>query len=51
MEEIIIKAMERSEKPKKVRDAGFIPGVLSGSDTTAISVQFEAAELSKVIVV
>ncbi len=49
MEEIILKATERTEKPKKVRNAGYIPGVLSGSDTTSTSVQFKAAELNKII--
>ena len=50
MEEIIIKAMERSEKPKKVRNAGFIPGVLNGPGTTSTSVQFETVALNKIIV-
>lgn len=49
MEEIILKATERSEKPKKVRNAGFVPGVLSSSDTTSIPVQFESVELGKII--
>jgi large subunit ribosomal protein L25 len=49
MEEIILKATERTEKPKKVRNAGFVPGVLSSSDTTSIPVQFESIELSKVV--
>jgi len=49
MEEIIIKAMERTEKPNKVRNAGFIPGVLSGPGKTSTSVQFESAVLNKII--
>jgi large subunit ribosomal protein L25 len=49
MEEIILKAMSRSEKPKKVRNAGFIPGVLNGPGTTSISVQFEIVALNKII--
>jgi large subunit ribosomal protein L25 len=49
MEEIILKTMTRSEKPKKVRNAGFIPGVLNGPGTTSTSVQFEAVALNKII--
>ncbi|MHB8963992.1 MAG: 50S ribosomal protein L25 [Saccharofermentanales bacterium] len=49
MEEIILKAVKRSEKPKKVRELGFIPGVLNESDTTSTSVMFEAAALNKII--
>jgi len=49
MEEIIIKAMERTEKPNKVRNAGFIPGVLSGPGKTSTSVKFESAVLNKII--
>jgi large subunit ribosomal protein L25 len=46
----ILKAMERSENPKKVRDAGFIPGVLNGPGTTSTSVQFETTALNKIII-
>ena len=49
MEETILKATTRTESPKKVRDAGFIPGVLNEADTTSTSVQFETAALNKVI--
>ena len=49
MEDIILKAMARSESPKKVRNAGFIPGVLNGPGTTSISVQFETLTLNKII--
>ena len=49
MEAIILKTMMRTESPKKVRKAGFVPGVLNESDTTSTSVQFEAAALQKVI--
>ena len=49
MEEIILKAMARSEKPKKVRNAGFIPGVLNGPGTISTSVQFEIVALNKII--
>ena len=49
MEEIILKAVKRSEKPKKVRESGFVPGVLNASDTTSTSVMFEAAALNKIV--
>ncbi len=49
MEVTILKAMDRSEKPKKVRDAGFIPGVLNGPGTTSASVQFETKALNKIV--
>jgi large subunit ribosomal protein L25 len=49
MEETILKAINRSEKPKKVRDAGFIPGVLNGPGTTSASVQFETAALNSIV--
>lgn len=49
MEEIILKAMLRSEKPKKVRNAGFTPGVLNGPGTASTAVQFETLALNKII--
>ncbi len=49
MENIFINAMERSEKPRKVRNAGFIPGVLNSPDTTSTNVQFENVALNKII--
>lgn len=49
MEEIILKALARSEKPKQVRNAGFIPGVLNGPGTTSTSVKFESVALNKII--
>lgn len=49
MEVTILKATERNEKPKKVRDAGFVPGVLNGPGTTSASVQFETKALNKVV--
>jgi large subunit ribosomal protein L25 len=49
MEEIVLKAVARSESPKKVRDSGFIPGVLNGPGTISTSVQFNAKELNKII--
>jgi len=49
MEETILKATMRTESPKKVRDAGFTPGVLNEHDTTSTSVQFETPALNKVI--
>jgi len=49
MEEIILKALPRTESPKKVRKAGFIPGVLNESNTNSTDVQFETTALNKVI--
>ncbi|MEI7883829.1 MAG: 50S ribosomal protein L25 [Clostridia bacterium] len=49
MEESVLKAITRSENPKKVRNAGFIPGVLNGDGATATSVQFESVALHKII--
>lgn len=39
----------RTDNPKKVREAGFIPGVLNGPGTTSTSVQFETSALNKII--
>ena len=50
MEETILNAIERTMEPKQCRAAGFTPGVLYGdSVTNAISVQFEAHALKKII--
>jgi large subunit ribosomal protein L25 len=50
MEETILNAFERTEKPKKVRAAGFIPGVLSDDSLSKVtSVQFSAADLNKIL--
>ena len=50
MEVTILDAVERTMEPKRCREAGFTPGVLYGdSVTNAVSVQFEAAALKKVI--
>lgn len=50
MEAAILKTMKRNGKPKKVRTAGFIPGVLNGPGTASDSVQFDARELSRVVI-
>lgn len=50
MEKTILNAVERNMQPKQCREAGFTPGVLYGdSVTNAISVQFETADLKKVL--
>ncbi len=49
MEELIIKAMPRTEHPQKVRAAGYIPAVLHAHDASSTSVQFEAAAIGKII--
>lgn len=48
MNKITIEALKRTEKPKKVRREGFIPGVLNGPGTVSTLVQFKVAELSKI---
>jgi large subunit ribosomal protein L25 len=50
MEKIILKAVKRTESPKKVRNTGFIPGVLNEHDTTSTPVQFDGASLSKILI-
>ena len=49
MEELIIKAMPRSEKLNIVRKMGCIPGVLNGPGTASVSVKFEVLTLTKII--
>lgn len=49
MEETVLMAIARNESPKKVRDAGFIPGVLNANGAASTSVKFEAAALNKII--
>ena len=50
MEATTLKATERSEKPNKVRKAGFTPGVLNGPGTTSASVQFDSITLNRTII-
>jgi large subunit ribosomal protein L25 len=49
MVETTIKALERSEKPNKVRLAGFTPGVLNGPGTASTTVKFDTLALNKII--
>jgi len=49
MEATILQATSREQNPKKVRQAGFVPGVLNGSGTMTAAVQFEAAALNKIV--
>ena len=50
MEITYLNAVDRIMKPKRSRQTGFTPGVLYGDGVSnAISVQFETAELKKVI--
>lgn len=49
MDKITIEAVERKDKPKKVRRDGFIPAVLSGPGITSTSVQFKGTELNRII--
>lgn len=49
MEESVLKATIRTDKINKVRNAGFIPGVLNRTGGASTSVQFESIALNKVI--
>ena len=50
MEITYLNAVDRTMKPKQCRQTGFTPGVLYGDGVSnAITVQFETAELKKVI--
>ena len=49
MEEIVLKADARTEKPNKVRREGFIPGVLNGPGTASVPVKFDGTAIGKVI--
>ena len=49
MEESVLKATIRTDKINKVRNAGFIPGVLNKTGEASTSVQFEGIALNKVI--
>lgn len=49
MEEMVLKAVARDGKVKRLRREGFTPGVLNESDTTSTPVQFETAALKKLI--
>lgn len=49
MEQTILKATARTDNPKRVREAGFTPGVLHGPGTTSTHVQFETSALNKII--
>jgi large subunit ribosomal protein L25 len=49
MEEMVLKAVVRDGKVRRLRREGFTPGVLNESDTTSTPVQFETAALKKLI--
>ena len=50
MEEIILQAVERIKKPGKVRESGFVPGVLYGDSVSEVTmVNFEEQALKKVL--
>ena len=50
MKEIILEAIERTEKPGKFKEIGFIPGVLYGDSVTgATSVKFETLAVKKIL--
>ena len=50
MEQVILNAAKRTEKSKKIRKEGFIPGVIYGDNVTeADSVTFEVTSLKKIL--
>lgn len=50
MKEIILEAIERTEKPGKFKEIGFIPGVLYGDSVTGgTSVKFDTLALKKIL--
>lgn len=49
MNMVTLKAAERSEKPKLLRNTGFIPGVLNGPGTDSTPVKFQTVALNKII--
>jgi len=49
MSESVICAVERVEKPNKVRRQGFIPGVIYGKDMKATSIKLDQKELRKLL--
>ncbi len=49
MNQTVLKAEPRTGSPKQARKAGFIPGVLHGSDTTSTPVQFERSEFIRIL--
>lgn len=49
MSEIIIQAMDRTEKPKQARNNGFVPGVIYGKNMDSISVKFDERKLHKAL--
>ncbi|HMM06478.1 MAG TPA: 50S ribosomal protein L25 [Clostridiales bacterium] len=44
-----LRAMERTEKPKKLRKTEFVPGVLNGPNAVSVPVKFQIAALNKII--
>lgn len=44
-----LRAMERTEKPKKLRKTEFVPGVLNGPGTVSVPVKFQIAALNKIV--
>lgn len=49
MSEATIQAIPRTEKPKKVRQEGFVPGVIYGKDMGSMSVKFDEKKLHKIL--
>ncbi|MDD4570627.1 MAG: 50S ribosomal protein L25 [Tepidanaerobacteraceae bacterium] len=49
MSESVICAVERAEKPNKVRKQGFIPGVVYGKDIKSTSIKLDQKEYKKLL--
>lgn len=49
MSESVLCAVERTEKPNKVRKEGFIPAVIYGKDTKSTNIKLEQKELNRLI--
>lgn len=49
MSEFVICAVERAEKPNKVRKQGFIPGVVYGKDIKSTSIKLDQKEYKKLL--
>lgn len=48
MDNTVVSAIKRTEKPNKARRQGFIPGVIFGKGIESVSVKIDEKELSKV---
>lgn len=49
MQQAVIKADPRNNTPHRLRRSGYIPGVLNEANAISIPVQFDAAQINKII--